>query len=102
MAIYNMRSGKQVPHNKCVSVVTATIIESYLNYLQTGKVRYVAYFADPIQYLKDVTNFGHRFAAYPQGISFTTLEKFNNEEFLLNRKTASGKGIKVKFSVYTS
>jgi len=65
-------------------------------------MRYVAYFADPIKYLKENTNFGGNFAAQAQGISYTTLEKFNDDKFILNKKTHSGKDIRVKFSVYTS
>jgi hypothetical protein len=83
-------------------VVVASVIESFLHFIETGEVRYVAYFADPVKYLKENTNFGGNFAAHAQGISYTTLEKFNNENFILNKKTHSGKDIRVKFSVYTS
>lgn len=37
---------------RCVAVVVATVIESYIHYRATKKVRYTAYMADPIAYLK--------------------------------------------------
>lgn len=61
---------------RCVAVVIATVIESYLHFRNTKKVRYTAFFSDPIAYLKKYTSFGELFAMCPNGVSCDSLEAF--------------------------